>query len=357
MIKKILITIFITIGSSSAFAATIPVTKNPPIKKSIEEKIEDNLTVMKRTADDDKGILTVIWENDVFDGSDRGYTNGGRISYVSSEENMPNYIRKAGNFFPLLNKNGKKRVDFALGQSMFTPSDTTTKNPAPNDRPYAGWLYAAFGIISDTGNIFDNAQLTLGVVGSASKAQQAQNYVHNNLTGSPIAQGWSHQLKNEMGINFDYERKWRGIFAASPFGMGFDVIPHAGLALGNVNTHAGTGFTLRFGYDLPADYGPPRIRPSLPGSDFFIPTKKLGGYLFMTTEARAVLRNIFLDGNTFQSSASVDKRYFVGSLQFGAAITYNDLRISFTQVAVSSEFKGPYGKISRFGAATISYRF
>lgn len=299
----------------------------------------------------------MIYENDVFNGQDRGYTNGERIAYVSSEENMPNYIRRAGEFLPLLNKKGKKRLDFALGQSMFTASDTTAKNPEPNDRPYAGWLYGSFGIISDDSNVLDNTQLTLGVVGPESKAQQTQNYVHNNITNSLIAQGWSHQLKNEPGINFNYERKWRGIFATSPFGIGFDVMPHAGVALGNVNTHGSSGLTLRFGYDLPADYGPPRIRPSLPGSDFFIPTKKLGGYLFMTTEMRAVLRNIFLDGNTFQNSASVDKKYFVGSLQFGTSITYADLRISVTKVAVSAEFKGPYGKSSHFSAITASYRF
>ena len=134
-------------------------------------------------------------------------------------------------------------------------------------------------------------------------------------------------------------------------------MPHMGVALGNVNTHAAAGFTVRFGYDLPSDYGPPRIRPSLPGSDFFIPTQKLGGYLFFTTEARAVAQNIFLDGNTFRGGASVDKKYMVGSIQFGAAITYSDLRISFTQVVVSSEFKGPHGKPSHFGAATASYRF
>ena len=285
------------------------------------------------------------------------YTNGGRISYVSSEKNMPNYIRRAGEFLPLLNNKGKKRLDFALGQSMFTPSDITIKDSAPNDRPYAGWLYGSFGIISDSGDILDNTQITLGMVGPASQGQQTQSYVHKNITNSPIPQGWSHQLKNEPGINFDYERKWRGAFATSPFGIGFDVMSHTGVALGNINTHGSVGFTLRFGYDLPADYGPPRIRPSLPGSDFFIPTKKLGGYLFITTEMRAVLRNIFLDGNSFQNSASVNKKHFVGSLQFGTALTYSDLRISLTQVAVSAEFNGPYGKSSHFSAITASYRF
>lgn len=65
---------------------------------------------------------------------------------------------------------------------------------------------------------------------------------------------------------------------------------------------------LRLGQRLPLDYGPPRIQPSLPGSGFFVPPQdRFGWYLFAGVEGRAVARNIFLDGNTFRDSRSVDK--------------------------------------------------
>ena len=123
-----------------------------------------------------------------------------------------------------------------------------------------------------------------------------------------------------------------------------------------MNTNLSVGTTFRLGYDLPADYGPPRIRPSLPGSDFFVPTQKIGGYLFTTVEGRAVARNIFLDGNTFVSSHHVDKKNFVGSLQVGAALTFGDMRLSYTHVFMTKEFK-QQDTATQFGAVTFSYRF
>lgn len=153
-----------------------------------------------------------------------------------------------------------------------------------------------------------------------------------------------------------YERKWRNIYELSPFGLSMDITPHAGVNLGNINTDATLGTTLRLGYDLPADYGPPRIRPSLPGSDFFIPTQELGGYLFTTIAERAVARNIFLDGNSFDDGPSVDKHNFVTSLQVGAAATYGETRLSYTQVFMTREYDTQTNP-SVFGAVTLSHRF
>lgn len=303
---------------------------------------------------DDKGIFNVVIENDSFAGTDRDYTNGIRFSWISSEENMPDWSRSVASVLPLAT-DGNKRISIAAGQSMFTPEDITLANPPVGSRPYAGWLYGSVGMVSDTGKTLDNVMLTLGVVGPLSHARQTQSFVHRVIS-SPHPEGWDHQLKNEPGIILTYERKWRGLYEFSPFGLGADVTPHMGVNLGNVNTDAAIGATFRLGYDLPADYGPPRIRPSLPGSDFFIPTQELGGYLFATVGEQAVARNIFLDGNTFRSSPHVDKKILVSSLQLGAAVTYGQARLSYTQVFMTKEYTTQRDG-SVFGALTLSYRF
>lgn len=308
----------------------------------------------ERTEEDDKGIFNVVIENDSFAGTDRDYTNGIRFSWLSSEERMPAWARSVANVLPLAT-DGKKRISVALGQSMFTPDDITLANPPATDRPYAGWLYGSIGMMSDTGKTLDNVMLTLGVVGPWSFAEQTQSFVHHVIS-SPQPQGWPHQLKNEPGITLSYERKWRGMYEFSPFGVGADVTPHAGVNLGNINTDAALGATFRLGYDLPADYGPPRIRPSLPGSDFFIPTQELGGYLFTTVGGRAIARDIFLDGNTFRDSPDVDKEILVGSLQVGAAVTYGQMRLSYTQVFMTKEYK-TQSQSPQFGVLTLSARF
>jgi hypothetical protein len=303
---------------------------------------------------DDKGIFNVVIENDIFAGSDSDYTNGIRFAWMSSEENMPMLARRIANILPLAGA-GNKRISIAAGQSMFAPEDLSRRDLVVGDQPYAGWLYGSVGMVSDTGKTLDNVMLTLGVVGPLSLAESTQKFVHH-VTDSPKPNGWDNQLKNEPGIVLAYERKWRSLYEISPFGLDADVTPHAGVNLGNINTDATVGTTFRLGFDLPADYGPPRIRPSLPGSDFFVPTEEFGGYLFTTIGERAVARNVFLDGNTFTDSASVSKKNFVTSLQVGAAVTYGATRLSYTQVFMTKEYdtqKHP----SVFGALTLSHRF
>jgi lipid A 3-O-deacylase len=303
--------------------------------------------------EDRKGIFGIVVENDVFSGSDRDYSSGVRLSVLSSEGNLPKWIESLANSLPLAD--GKKRIGVAIGQSLFTPQDIKLRNPPTDDHPYAGWLYGSVGMVSDTGKTYDNVLLTLGVVGPSAYGEQTQTAVHH-LIGSPHPEGWDHQLKDEPGVIFTYERKWRSLYQISPLGIGFDVTPHAGIDLGNVNTDAIIGATFRLGYDLPIDYGPPRVRPSLPGSDFFVPTKNIGGYLFTTIAERVVGRNIFLDGNTFRTSAHVDKENLVSSLQMGAAATYKDARLSYTQVIISKEYK-TQAHDARFGVFTLSWRF
>jgi hypothetical protein len=309
----------------------------------------------QRWEEDDHGIFNVIFENDIFAGTDQNYTNGVRAAWQSSENKVPDAALWVATHLLPLADNGHKRISIAAGQSIFTPRDLSQTAPITNDRPYAGWLYGSVGMVSDTGKELDNVVLTLGVVGPASYAEQTQKFVHK-VINSPHPYGWDNQLGNEPGAVLTYEHKWRSIAEYSPFGVGVDATPHVGFNLGNINTDASVGGTVRIGYDLPADYGPPRIRPSLPGSDFFIPTRDLGGYLFAGIEGRAVGRNIFLDGNTFSHSLSVDKNWAVGSLQAGATITYGNARLSYTHVVITKEFKNQ-AHPAQFGAMSLSYRF
>jgi lipid A 3-O-deacylase len=305
--------------------------------------------------EDDKGIFNVTIENDLFANADDGYTNGIRFAWLSSEERAPDWAKWSASRFLPLARDGKKRISIAAGQSLFSPADIKLATPTPGDRPYAGWLYASLGIVSDTGKTLDNVVLTIGMVGPAALGEPTQKFVHH-VVDSPQPKGWDYQLNNEPGIMLTYERKWRSLYTFSPMGLGADLTPHAGLSLGNINTDASLGAIARLGFKLPDDYGPPRIRPSLPGSDFFIPTGDLGGYLFAGVEGRGVARNIFLDGNTFSNSISVDKKPFIGSAQLGAALTYGEARLSYAHVFLTKEFKGQADN-ERFGVLTLSYRF
>lgn len=330
-----------------------PCAQSEESERKVPEQQRNHENVRKEQ--DYEGIFSASLENDIFSGTDKHYTNGVRFAFLSAENNVPDWIKSAVNYLPVVSNDAHRRWHFSMGQSMFTPKDITNPSFQPNDRPYAGWLYGSVGVISDTGKRLDNVQLTLGMVGPASGAEHTQRFVHK-VIDSPKPEGWDHQLRNEVGVNLVMERKWRGIYELSPFGWAVDVTPSLGASIGNVYTHASTGAVFRFGYDLPSDYGPPLIRPSLPGSDFFIPQKDFGWYLFAGVEGRAVARNIFLDGNTFKDSHSVDKFPLVGGIQGGIAFTIYDTRIAYTHMIRTKEFHGQ-DKNDEFGAITVSFRF
>lgn len=306
-------------------------------------------------AQDDHGFASFVLENDLFAGFDDDYTNGIQLSYLSGPELLPDWVYKAADELPVWLTAGEVRATVSLGQAMYTPGDITLRNPPHDDRPYAGWLYGAIGLIAKTDKTLDQLQLQVGVVGPAALGEQAQTYVHE-VIDSPRPRGWSKQLHNEPGVVLTYQHSWHALTVGDDQGLALDVTPHIGGAIGNVFTYANAGATVRLGWNLPDDYGPPRIQPGLPGNGYFANHGDLGFYVFAGFDGRLVGRNIFLDGNTYGASRSVDKRVLVGDMQVGAALTWDRFRLAYTHVFRSEEFENQGGE-DAFGAVSLTVRF
>lgn len=302
-----------------------------------------------------KGTVSIIAENDLFH-SDRYYTNGVRASYITAPCYAPDWALKAAEKLPFFHQSATIRASYSIGQNMYTPEDIELSNPPENDRPYAGWLYGSVGLISETGKRLEQIELNVGMVGSLSYAEETQKAVHE-LIGSPEPLGWDYQLKNEIGVNLLYQSSWRSYVSKSLLGIPFDFTPDYSFSVGNVFAYAAAGFIVRYGIIHDDDYGPPRIQPSMPGSGFFSINGKFRFYLFAGLEGRLVGRNIFLDGNTFENSRSVDKEPLVGDFQYGGVLTYDIYRLSYTHIIRSTEFHDQAGVRQDFSAVTFSVQF
>ena len=128
-----------------------------------------------------------------------------------------------------------------------------------------------FGLMANQGSTrYDKIQLEIGMVGPASLAEKLQTFWHS-LLGIHVPEGWDNQLKNEPGAVLFYEQAHRFDSQDLFLDLEIDFVPHFGGSLGNVFTYASSGVTFRLGPDLNDDFGPPRIRPSLPGGGFFRP--------------------------------------------------------------------------------------
>lgn len=305
--------------------------------------------------DDDGPMITFQLENDSVANTDRNYTNGIVFGYSPAMRDTP-WADDLADALPLLSSYGRERVLFSLGQTMFTPSDITVRRPQPKDHPWAGFLFGSMELLSEAERHLDQISLTLGVVGPASLAGETQSFVHD-VMGAAEPRGWDNQIDNEPVLNLAYKRSWPGAIKAEPLGLEADLTPHAGAALGNAHIHANAGFMVRFGQSLRVDAGPPLIGPSRPGTAVFDSTAGDGWYLFAGIDARAVARNIFLDGNTFgDGSPSVDRRPFVGELRAGVEVFINDVRVGYTHVIGTKAFDTQQG-LTNHGAVSIAVQF
>ncbi len=309
------------------------------------------------------GTFSLTIENDKLVNTDRHYTNGFRLGWVSDKTTSgPEEVRDALQFLYPVADLKAGRIGFSLGHTIFTPENVETRNLVPNDRPYAGWLFVGASLHAETSHIegadrldmLDSVEMTLGIVGPHAYGKEIQNTYHHVIDVDE-SNGWDHQLKDEPAINFVFERRWR------PLGYRFgsfeaDAIPHIGGSLGNVFTFASTGAILRVGQGIKRDYGPAHIQPSMSGLEAIEPWEGLSWYLFGGVEGRTMLHNIFLDGNTFADSHSVDRNILVGDSQFGLAIAYGQMRAALAYVIRTKEFDGQKEN-DQFGALNVSWHF
>ncbi len=301
----------------------------------------------------EKVAFSILFENDIFYNADHDYTNGVEFAYTTAPNDTPGWAERATR--ALFHKNGDVRARYAFGQNMFTPHNLALVNPPLTDRPYAGFLYGALGLVEDTGSDLDQLQFTLGVVGPASVAEETQKMVHS-IFNDRKPMGWTTQLRDEPGLIVEYNRSVKLIRPQSILGAVFDFEPNYGATIGNVYDYVDAGAMARVGFNLPKDYGPMRIQPSLPGSNYFEPTAGLGAYVFAGVEGRAIARNLFLDGNSFETSRSVSKKSLVGDLVLGAAVTFDSFRLAFTHDIRSREYK-TQPAADQFGAVDLTFRF
>jgi hypothetical protein len=273
-------------------------------------------------ATENSRTFSFYFENDLFADTDQGYTNGVKLSWISHDltgyaesGRLPKWSLPIIRRLPFINEPGLQRnVVLSIGQNMYTPEDIEAEELLEDDRPYAGWTYFGIGLHSKNERRLDLMEIQLGMTGPASFAEQTQKRVHE-WRGCQRPNGWDNQIKNEPGLAVIYERKWRFLYDWNVGKLGFDVIPHIGGALGNVYTYANAGMEARLGWNIPRDFGTSLIRPA---GDSNAPMNtrdprvssgpRFGLYVFAAADGRAVLHDIFLDGNTFTDSHSVDKK-------------------------------------------------
>jgi len=297
--------------------------------------------------------FTIIEENDLFVDTDRHYTQGIRLSYLTGDKRIAeqdqsdeHFIERSGRSLLAWGYDPKSyRLGYEVGQNMYTPRDITLPGAQPNDRPYAGWLYFGLNLQrrgETSGNhtpTMENLSVLAGIIGPWSVAKEAQIWVHE-LRGFGLPQGWHHQLKNEPALALRYQRFWLYRFGPR-YKFNLDIIPDVGFSAGNPLTAAQVGGTVRLGWNIPDDFGVQYGDALSLVSGGPSPTRKShwGIYAYAGASGRAVAYNTFIDGNMFRSSPGISHEPFVADLRIGVVATSKYLEAGFSMINRTEEYR------------------
>lgn len=312
----------------------------------------------------DRGSLVFSLENDVWLKQDDGYTNGVQLMWITpelSQNTGSSFLRwLAGLNRNLLGgertaaanageiKPEQRRAGLSLVQGMFTPDNLSEKELIPDDRPYAGLLYASLGLVRLGALRQDSAGLAVGLVGPLSLAGAIQRWLHRTYDWT-YPEGWENQLKNEPVVELWFNRLWTLVPPRISFhGLQPVVKIGVGAQAGNLLIAAAAVADLKLGFNLEPQMDTFTAAPLF---NHFIAGRgtRTSVYAFLRLEGRAVARNLLLQGNTFQESHGVDIHPLYGQLSTGLAYQSQQAGLVLYFVMRTKEFIGQKYKEPYFG--------
>ena len=308
---------------------------------------------------DPNHTITIQIENDsTRPGSDNYYTSGERIAYTSPTGLVPAPLAAFGH---LLLGDGLQRFAVEVSQNIFTPLNDKAANPPPGDRPYSAVLLGTISLIQDTDTTRTALALGLGVIGPDALGRQVQNGFHGAI-GQGSVGGWNTQIGNQPVIQLTADRTWRvplgGIGGIGGIGgVESDVLPSVTAGAGTFRIYGQAGATFRLGQGLQSDFGAPRIRPGLTGTDAYVQTRPFAWYVFAGVDGQAVAWDETLDGLPFGTSRHVTREPLVGEAQFGFTLMAWGARFTAMQVLQSNEFVHQRNGLFQFSSASVSVKF
>jgi len=303
--------------------------------------------------------FSTSFENDVFYREDDGYTNGFTFDWgyydvpELNEDSLPSWILfLAEKSYISGFENRQYQVDYTFGQFMQTATDITASELIEEDAPYVALIAWKASISAYDEYVIDKLSFTLGAVGPANGGEYVQKHLHNWI-GASKPEGWDNQINNEAVFRVETERLWRHELIS--FGTTeVDIVTGVNAGLGNLLSDVNAGVAIRWGAELPANFS----------SSSAFSVQKLNGlkpdphgwYVFVNTSSRFVANDIFIDGNTFEDSHSVDLIHWQAAAAAGIQFNFYDWNIIYTMLYSTDQYESQRDA-TRWGNLAVTYQF
>ena len=331
------------------------------------------LSSEQATFSENRGSYTFQLDNDLFANTDKDYTNGARLSYITNDREESDFTdmeawlasvqRRAPDVITGFHSPNTPVYNYgvSLTQLMFTPNDFNAFEAPPGEHPYVGWLALGFSLHAKDSNAINSVELSLGVTGKNAFAETTQDFIHS-VRNIPKFNGWDSQVPSELTMNLFFTQK-RRLFRDAPSDTFFSIdgFSEWGLALGNYKTAFDFGFITRIGFNLPADVSDPRLGPTSYSHNIFDRKEERvsdwSTYGIIGAKATASLHDISKDGPLLRNfEMGIDKRPFTGETYLGGAVRWRNWEFSYVHTFRSREFKEqPNGP--QFGSLSLRLQF
>jgi hypothetical protein len=308
--------------------------------------------------------LTFTVENDILTGSDNNYTNGGGVTWVSSDLERyeeGSFLRGWGRFWgflPFVGDAGHTTyASWTVAQEMHVAHDILIADPSLDDQPYAGILYLDNVLYARTERWTNAWELKLGVVGPTSQAEELQKEFHEAI-GADEPMGWETQLPDEPFINVGFTTAHLLTKGSAGGSAEWRIVPVGHAGLGTYFTGAGLGVYGEIGWNLVDALGTTALREGLNAASVVGVGPVVGWSLscFGGVGAHASVHYLPLDGTVFEDSRSVDTEPFLGSATLGVAVRRGRLSLSVATTFTTKAFE-TQEESAEFGTLSVSWCF
>jgi lipid A 3-O-deacylase len=278
------------------------------------------------------------YDNDYFASRDENYTQGYSFELVSPA------MRKNPLHILLLKPLGQNiKFGVAIEHIGFSPNNIKSELIQYGDRPFAAAIMLkSFAIATDTiRHSRFIASLSTGLIGPGAFGKEMQVGIHQ-ATGNAIPQGWQHQIRNDIVLNYElsYEKRllsWRY----------FALQSNTTLRFGTLFTNAAIGFNGVVGLiNTP-------LAPFQNGKGFRL-------YAYSQPLVSVVGYDATLQGGLFNRKSpytinSGDIERFTAQHNYGFILQTKTLYFEYARTAITREFRS--GHAAKWGGIKIGFRF
>jgi hypothetical protein len=287
--------------------------------------------------------------------TDRHYTEGMKLVYTHQPDwdALKDFARwnNFGDGEANVDSTGSPQVSTAVGyffgQNMYTPNHAD--DPAArrdHDYVFAGWMYGGIFAQRATQKEMEHFELNLGIIGPSAHGGEVQSFIHR-LVQQEEPNGWKDQLDDESAVDFTWLKRQRADGLLFRRTADFDSHLEYGFTAGSVHRSANLGVILRWGDNLPNDFGPGRLEaPDCVTGP--IGDKQTYLYFFTRAGGKVVQYDRFLTG--------LDEEPVVGQLQVGVVWRYKSFQASYSLTLLTREYK-EQPEADSFAALNLSCYF